>query len=264
MRSKAVLIRDKHTVSVDTVELNNGWLWPVLAAPLVGSFMGVLIARLPHGEGAWRGVATGRSACPACGHALGVPDLVPIASFLVLRGRCRFCKTPIPRYHLLVELAALAVALWAVAAGERGALLWAGCTLGWTLLTLGWIDAICLRLPDALTLPLIVAGLSEAAWLEPDMLAGRVIGAVAGYAGFRALAWTYRRLRGREGLGQGDAKLLAAGGAWVGGLLLPDVLLGAALAGLVWALRRGWPDAGERVPFGPFLAGGIWLVWLYV
>ena len=249
---------------MDTVELNNGWLWPVLAAPFVGSFLGVLIARLPRGEGAWRGVATGRSACPACGHRLGVRDLVPIASFLALRGRCRFCAAPIPRFHLWVELAALAVAAWAAGAGERGALLRAGCALGWTLLTLGWIDAGCLRLPDALTLPLILAGLAEAAVLEPETLTGRAAGAAVGYAGFRALAWAYRRLRGREGLGQGDAKLLAAGGAWVGGLLLPDVLLGAALVGLAWALRRGRPDAAERVPFGPFLAGGIWLVWLYL
>ena len=252
---------------MDTVELNNGWLWPVLAAPFIGSFLGVLIARLPQDlngrEGAWRSVAAGRSACPACGHVLGVPDLVPIASFLALQGRCRFCAAPIPRYHLWVELAALAVAVWAAVAGERGALLLAGCTLGWTLLTLGWVDAVCLRLPDALTLPLILAGLAEAAWLEPDTLTGRAVGAAAGYTGFRALAWAYRRLRGREGLGQGDAKLLAAGGAWVGGLLLPDVLLAAALAGLAWALRRGRPDANERVPFGPFLAAGIWVLWLY-
>ncbi len=253
---------------MDTVELINGrdiwlWLWPVLAAPFVGSFLGVLVARLPLGAGAWRGVVLGRSACPSCGHTLGARDLVPVASFLALRGRCRFCAAPIAHFHLWIELAALGIALWAAGAGEDSALLWAGCALGWTLLALGWIDATCLRLPDALTLPLILAGLGEAAWLEPEALTGRALGAAAGYTGFRALAWAYRWLRGREGLGRGDAKLLAAAGAWVGILLLPTVLLGAALAGLAWACRRGRPDPAERLPFGPFLAASLWLVWLY-
>ncbi len=254
---------------MDAVELINGrealwqgvggWLWPVLVAPFVGSFLGVLIARLPAG----RSVVLGRSVCPACDHALGARDLVPIASFVVLRGRCRFCARPIERFHLWVELSALTIALWAAAAGQSGAVLWAGCLLGWTLLALAWIDAVCLRLPDVLTLPLILAGLAEAALLEPDVLTGRAVGAAAAYAGLRLLAWTYRRFRGREGLGQGDAKLLAAAGAWVGGALLPDVLLGAALAGLAWAVRRGRPNPGERVPFGPFIAVSAWLVWLY-
>ncbi len=247
------------------VELINGWvasgaLWPVAAAPFVGSFCGVLIRRLPAG----RGVVGGRSACEACGHALGVRDLVPVASFLALRGRCRFCGAPIGWDTLAVELAAMAVAGWAVLAGLDGAVLWASCVLGWTLLTLAWIDAVCQRLPDVLTLPLILAGLAEAAWLEPEALSARAFGAACGYTAFWAVAWAYRRARGREGLGLGDAKLLAAGGAWVGGWLLGDVVLAAALAGLAWALRRGRPDLAARVPFGPFLAGGIWLVWLYL
>ncbi len=248
---------------MDTVELINGWVggWigPVAAAPVVGSFLGVLVARLPAG----RGVVGGRSACPACGHALGPADLVPVASFLALRGRCRYCAAPIAPFHLWVELAAFGVAAWAAAAGERGALLWCGCVLGWTLLALAWIDARCQRLPDALTLPLLLAGLGEAAWLEPQGLTDRAFGAALGAAGLYALAWAYRRLRGREGLGGGDAKLLAAGGAWVGAGVLADVLLVAALGGLAWACRRGWPDPSARLAFGPFLAGGIWLAWLY-
>jgi leader peptidase (prepilin peptidase)/N-methyltransferase len=86
---------------------------------------------------------------------------------------------------------------------------------------------------------------------------------VAGYLGFRLLGAVFRRLRGREGLGQGDAKLLAAGGAWVGAWQLPDVLLAAACSALAYAFRKGKPDAAERIPFGPFLAAGIWLMWLY-
>jgi leader peptidase (prepilin peptidase)/N-methyltransferase len=246
------------------VELINGWVadgqvWPVLAAPFIGSFCGVWIARLPAG----RGVVWGRSACPACGHALGVADLLPVLSFCALRGRCRYCAAPIPRMHLWVELAATGLALWAAATGIDGAVLWASCVLGWALLTLGWIDATCLRLPDALTLPLILAGLAEAAWLEPDALTGRAFGAAVGYTLLWGLALAYRKWRGRDGMGLGDAKLLAAAGAWVGVALLPQVLLGAALAGLAWALRHGRVNAREKIPFGVFLAAAAWVVWLY-
>ena len=246
------------------VELINGWIargavWPVAAAPFVGSFCGTLIRRLPAG----RGVVGGRSACEACGHALGVRDLVPVASFLAMRGRCRFCGARIGWDALAVELAAAGVAVWAVLAGLDGAMLWASCVLGWTLLTLAWIDAVCLRLPDVLTLPLILAGLAEAAWLEPEVLSGRAFAAATGYTVLWALSWAYRRARGREGLGLGDAKLLGAGGAWVGLAQLGDVVLGAALAGLLWAVRRGKPEWTVRTPFGPFLAAAIWIVWLY-
>ena len=241
-------------VNLVSVLGDGGW-WPILAAPFIGSFLGVLILRLPAG----RGVVSGRSACTACGRALGARDLVPVASFLLLRGKCRFCRAAIPRVHLWVELAAVGVALWAASSGEQGGQLWAGCALGWSLLALGWIDALCQRLPDALTLPLILGGIAEALWLEPDTVTGRALGAAVGYTALWALAWAYRRLRGREGLGLGDAKLLAAGGAWGGVALLPDVLLVSALAGLGWALARG----RTRIAFGPFLAGGIWVVWLY-
>jgi len=252
----------------DTVELINawaagmpGWAPQIICAPFIGSFAGVLIRRLPAG----RDVAWGRSACEACGHTLGLSDLVPIASFAALHGKCRFCAAPIAPAHLWAELSALGIAIWAAAGGgERGALLWAGCALGWTLLTLGWIDALCQRLPDILTLPLILAGLAEALLLEPDAVTSRALGAAIGYAGFRLLALAYRRLRGQEGLGQGDAKLLAAGGAWVGAWLLPDIMLAAATTALVFALRQGRIDRTARVAFGPFLGAGIWLVWLYV
>ncbi len=247
------------------VELINGWvtngaLWPVAAAPFVGSFCGTLIRRLPAG----RGFVGGRSMCEACGHVLSIPDLVPVASFLALRGRCRFCGARIGWDALAVELAATGVAVWAALAGLDGVLLWASCGLGWALLTLAWIDAVCLRLPDVLTLPLILAGLAEAAWLEPEALDARAFGAAVGYTALWAVAWAYRRVRRRDGLGLGDAKLLAAGGAWVGVWLLGDVILAAALGGLLWAVRQGRVNLSARVPFGPFLAGAIWVAWLYL
>ncbi len=233
-------------------------LIPILAAPFIGSFLGVLIRRLPEG----RPVALARSACPACGVALAAQDLVPLLSYAALRGRCRRCGAAIGRFHPAIELAAMAVAGWAAWADPDR--VWADCLLGWGLLALAWIDWEHFRLPDALNLPLIPAGLL-AAWIEdPDALLDRALAAVLGYALFRGVAWSYRRLRGREGLGQGDAKLLAVAGAWLGIAGLPDVLLIAALSGIGLAFTRGRQAlAGAPIPFGPALALGIWLVRLY-
>jgi len=249
------------------VELINGWisqgsLWPLLAAPFVGSFLGVLILRLPEG----RPVVAARSACEACGHVLGAAELVPILSYLVQHGRCRSCGARIAPFHLQVELAATLVAASA-ATQAAGALLWWSCVLGWTLLALAWTDARSWRLPDVLTLPLIAAGLAEAWSLEPDALPDRALGALTGYAAFWLVAALYRRTRKREGLGQGDWKLAASGGAWAGAGALGELIFVGAAAGLAWALLqrlRGQAMTGEtRIPFGAFLAFGIWVAWLY-
>lgn len=243
------------------VELTNGWI-PLAAGPAVGSFLGVLIRRLPAG----RPVAAARSACDACGAALGPAELIPLASYLALRGQCRHCGAPISAFHPAIEIAATLVPLSAWAAGGTGPLLWAGCVLGWTLLALAWIDVETWRLPDALTLPLVLAGLGEALWLEREAVADRALAAALAWLAFRAVSLTYRRLRGREGLGEGDAKLFAAGGAWLGTAALPAVLLGAALAGLgvaaVARLRGAAMDGGWRLPFGPCLSAAVWGVWL--
>jgi leader peptidase (prepilin peptidase) / N-methyltransferase len=124
-----------------------------------------------------------------------------------------------------------------------------------------------MRLPDRLTLPLLLGGLAEALVLEPDRTLDRAIGAIAGYLAFRLLAAAYLRARGRAGLGEGDAKLLAAAGAWVGWRALPFLVLLAAVAGLLAALlhglRRGGIEPRRRMCFGPFLAFAAWLVWLF-
>jgi leader peptidase (prepilin peptidase)/N-methyltransferase len=233
----------------------------VLVAPIVGSFLGVLIRRLPEG----RLLHPARSACDHCGHVLGPLELVPLVSWLALRGRCRACGQPIGIFHPAVELAALLVAgfAWSVAPGDAG-WVWATAGLGWILLALGWIDAEHRRLPDALTLPLIPAGLAVTLVLEPDALLDHAVAAVAGYAAFMALAATYRWWRGQDGLGEGDAKLLAAGGAWLGLEALPWTVCGAALIGLAMAalLRLRGKRMGRHtaLPFGPPLAAAIWFV----
>jgi leader peptidase (prepilin peptidase) / N-methyltransferase len=245
-----------HMVDADAV------VWSaVLAAPFIGSFLGVVVERLPDG----RPIARARSRCERCGTILTVRDLVPLLSWLAAGGRCRFCKRPLGWFYPGIELAALAVALISVSV-DSGEGVWLDCVLGWWLLALGWIDLRRWLLPDGLTLPLIVAGLGAAIAFESDGLTDRVLGVVAGYIGLRAVGFLYRALRGREGLGQGDAKLLAAAGAWVGVRALPQVVLLAAVAGLLAAacLRLGGVRLGAQsaLPFGPFLALGTWIIWL--
>ncbi len=237
--------------------------WYLLVAALpIGSFAGLIIDRLPAG----RPPIAGRSVCGHCGVALTVRDLVPVASWLATRGRCRHCGTWLGWFYPAVELAAVGVALLSLSV-DRGADAWIDAVFGWWLLALGWIDGRHMILPDGLTLPLIPLGLAAAAALQPEQLGDTVLGAAAGYLGLRAVAWAYRRLRGREGLGRGDAKLLAAAGAWVGASGLPSVLAGAALAALAavgMAALAGWRvERHAALPFGPFLAAATWLVWLY-
>jgi leader peptidase (prepilin peptidase)/N-methyltransferase len=233
----------------------------ILFAPVIGSFVGVIVRRLPEG----RALAWSRSRCERCGTALAARDLVPLVSWTVARGRCRYCGEAVGWFYPAIELAALAVALVAVTL-DRGERVWLDCFLGWWLLALAWIDARCWVLPDALTLPLIVAGLTEAALLEPDRLLDRAAGAVFGYLLLRGVSLGYRALRDRDGLGHGDAKLLSASGAWTGILALPQVVLIAALAALaavaVMYFRGVRMTAVSAVAFGPFIALATWSIWL--
>jgi leader peptidase (prepilin peptidase)/N-methyltransferase len=148
-----------------------------------------------------------------------------------------------------------------------GWLLWASVGLGWTLLTLAALDHRTFVLPDTLTLPLIPAGLVVAWAIDPGLLIGHVLGALAGFTSFAAIAGAYRRARDREGLGLGDAKLLAAAGAWLGWQALPSVVLIAAASGLALALAVALGGAKlawtSKVAFGPHLALAFWLVWLF-
>jgi leader peptidase (prepilin peptidase)/N-methyltransferase len=238
------------------------WWLPVVAGPFVGSFLGVLVTRLPAAEP----VIAGRSRCPHCAHPLGPRDLVPLASWLASGGRCRYCSRPLGLFYPAIELAAALVAGWA-ALIVTGWPLWATCALGWTLLALAVLDQRHLVLPDELTLPLLVAGLIVAYLLNADAAIDHAIGAAAGFAALFVLATVYKRVRGREGLGLGDAKLLAAAGAWVSWTGLASVVLVASATALIVVLARTVfgrrVAADERIPFGPYLCLATWLVWLY-
>lgn len=157
---------------------------------------------------------------------------------------------------------------WASATAPFGPVLLASLVLGWTLLVLAAVDVAVFRLPDVLTLPLTAAGLL-AAWLLPaaDGWPDHLAGSVAGYGFLALFAWSFRKLRGYDGLGMGDAKLMAAAGAWLGWRALPSVLLLGCLGGLLWWLLARFAAKGEhadpRIPFGAPLCAAVWLTWLY-
>lgn len=198
-----------------------------------------------------------RSACPACGHTLTAVENIPLFSWVWLRGRCRYCRAPIsPRYPLVELLAALlsGLVIWRLGSDVNGlgALL-----LVWTMLALAFIDLDTQFLPDDLTLPLLWVGLlfNLSGIFTP--LPDAVIGAAAGYLLLWLVYWGYRLATGKEGMGYGDFKLLAALGAWLGWTMLPLIVLLSsavgALVGLMLILLRGH-QRDKPIPFGPFLA----------
>jgi leader peptidase (prepilin peptidase)/N-methyltransferase len=228
---------------------------------IVGSFVAALVLRWT----ADRSVIHGRSACDNCGRTLAAIDLIPVLSFVVLRGRCRTCHTPIDRSHLAIELLAVTIGVVAglTSPGPTGA---AGAVFGWLLLGLGALDLAAFWLPDRLTATLAAGGLiSGFAGLAPD-LEERLWGGIAGFGVLWLVGEGYRRFRGREGLGGGDPKLLGAIGLWLGWRLLPAVLLIASLFGLgvvMGAALRGRPMARDvALPFGVFLAAAAYPAWV--
>ena len=256
--------------------------WAALLGLIVGSFLNVVILRLPRRmEAQWRqeaqrclelptdaelppGIVRKASHCPHCQHPLGVRDNIPLLSWLMLRGRCRYCQAPISIQYPLVELAAALVGGITVIHTGANLHALAAMGLGWALLTLAVIDIRTQLLPDAITLPLLWAGLLLSLWPFGPAPADAVIGAAIGYLSLWSVYWLFRLLTGKEGMGHGDFKLLAALGAWMGaGALLPIILLSSLVGavvgiGLILSRRQ---QQGVPMAFGPFLAAAGWL-WL--
>ena len=228
-------------------------------APITGSFLGVLALRIPAG----RKVLIDRSACDACGHVLGLLDLMPVVNWMVSRGRCRYCGERVSPFYPLIELAALAVVLWAwtVASGPE---LWAGSILGWLLMVLALINTRHFTLPNELVLPLITVGFAAAAITGTGAMVDSLAGAGIGFGWGLAMPAVDAKFDLRAGVGSGEARLLAAAGAWVGWRGLPDVAVVALLAALAIAVVHGRArSAARRLPVGACVCLATWLAWLY-
>jgi leader peptidase (prepilin peptidase)/N-methyltransferase len=242
----------------------------------VGSFLNVVIHRLPKMmEREWQAqcaelrgeapstageplsLARPRSRCPACGHPISALENIPLVSYLMLRGKCAGCGTGIPLRYPVVEAATgllSAYAAWHFGPSLQavGALL-----LAWALIALAAIDFDTQLLPDSITLPLLWAGLAFnlAGTYVPLEMA--VLGAMAGYLSLWSVYWLFKLATGKEGMGYGDFKLLAALGAWLGWQMLPAIILLSSVVGaavgltLIVAVRHG---RNVPIPFGPYLA----------
>jgi leader peptidase (prepilin peptidase)/N-methyltransferase len=228
---------------------------------IIGSFLATIVSRWPRDDSVMRG----RSRCDGCGRALNGFELIPLIGGWIARGKCRTCGATIDPVHPFVEAGAaiiggLCFALFPLPAAALFAI------GGWLLLTLAVLDARHFWLPDALNFPLAAIGLTLGDWGLPAPFEDRVIGAVAGAALLVLVSVSYKWLRGRDGLGLGDAKLLGAIGAWLGWQLLPLVLLVASVTALIWVLFRSLcgraMEATTRVPLGTFLCVAVVPAWL--
>ena len=253
-----------------------GWILAALIGLQLGSFLNVVVWRLPlMMQRQWEAecaelqgaisepaqetfnLSTPGSHCPVCKTALRAADLVPVLSYLWLKGKCAHCGVTVSVRYPLVELAV--ALLWGFCAWRWGfsveAFAWAG--FGSVLLALALIDADTMLLPDSLTLPLLWAGILCASFgvIQLSLLQS-VWGAAAGYGVLWAVQAVFKLITGKQGMGEGDYKLLAALGAWLGWMVLPMVVLIASLLGVVVALGMRWRGslkAGEPLPFGPNL-----------
>jgi leader peptidase (prepilin peptidase)/N-methyltransferase len=242
----------------------------------IGSFLNVVIHRLPLMlERGWKqesadllgvivpatpaiSLAVPRSRCPSCGHTIAWHENIPLASWLWLRGRCSACKARISSRYPVIEVGT--GALFALVGWRFGAqpvvLLW--CAFSAALVALAAIDWDTTLLPDSMTLPLLWAGMVSAAlgWTIP--LGDALWGAVAGYLSLWSVYWLFKLTTGKEGMGFGDFKLLAALGAWLGLKMILPIVLAASLIGAIVGIAMKMSAAlreGRYVPFGPFLAG---------
>lgn len=252
---------------------------------LVGSFLNVVILRLPRRlEWQWKrdareileipdlydppppGIVVERSHCPHCGHRLAWYENIPVLSWLALRGRCRSCRAPISLQYPLVELLTallFVVCVWRFGFGWKGfgAMVFTG-----FLVALSGIDLRTRLLPDQLTLPLLWLGMVAAV---ENLFVGQkaaMTGAMVGYLSLWSVYWVFKQLTGKEGMGHGDFKLLAAIGAWTGlHGILPTILLSSlvgAVVGSLWLVAKG-RDRATPIPFGPYLAFAGWITFFW-
>ncbi|MCR6651656.1 MAG: A24 family peptidase [Cellvibrionaceae bacterium] len=267
------------------------WVGVVVLGLAVGSFLNVVIYRLPvMMQNEWRrecdeylrdqgqpltkqtkseqkfNLAYPNSRCPKCGHSIKPWQNIPVVSYVLLKGACANCKTKIsPRYPIIEASTALLGALifWHFGASPQALL---GLVLLWSLISLTMIDADHYLLPDSITLPLMWLGIIANMFGTYTSLENSVIGAIAGYLSLWTLYWGFKLATGKEGMGYGDFKLLAALGAWMGWQYLPLIILLSSAVGAVLgiaAILLMGRDKAKPLPFGPYLAvaGFIAFIW---
>lgn len=266
---------------------SSSYIWVAIVALfglMVGSFLNVVIYRLPvMMQREWElqaaevtghsieqtdtfNLSTPRSRCPHCGHAITAIENVPVISYLFLGGKCRGCRASISaRYPLIEALTAIlsGVVAWQFGFGTAciGALL-----LTWSLIALTFIDLDHQLLPDKITLPLIWLGLFFNLFGVFTDLSSSVIGAIAGYLSLWTVFHLFRLITGKEGMGYGDFKLLAALGAWMGWQMLPMIVLLSSLVGAIVGISLILLRNHQRdipIPFGPYLAAAGWIAFLW-
>jgi len=253
------------------------WLTVLVFSLAIGSFLNVVIHRVPRQLlWAWDstdnrgpkppGVAWPGSHCPSCEHPLSWRDNLPILSYALLRGRCRYCAQSISLRYPLTEALCAALSLAVFAQFGLSLMTVTALFFTWFLLVLAFVDLEHFLLPDRFTMPLMAMGLIVNAYGGFVDLNSAMIGAAVGYLSLWVIFHAFRLLTGKEGLGYGDFKLLAAIGAWVGWQLLPIVVLLSAGTGAIIGITMlvtGRHKKGQPLPFGPYLAGGGWLGLLY-
>ncbi|GGB36972.1 type 4 prepilin-like proteins leader peptide-processing enzyme [Oceanisphaera marina] len=256
----------------------------ILLGLLIGSFLNVVIHRLPLMlQREWQqecaelngastateptfNLCTPRSRCPHCQQQLSALDNIPLLSWLFLRGRCRYCKAGISKRYPLIELSAAALSAFAIWRFGASPQLLAALIFSWALLCMTMIDIDHLLLPDNLTLPLLWLGLLLNIDTLFVSLQDAVLGAAIGYGVLWSLYWVFKLATGKEGMGYGDFKLLAALGAWFGWQAVLPILLLSSVAGSILGLSLMASkrlSAERALPFGPALAlaGWIYLIW---
>lgn len=252
---------------------------------IIGSFLNVVILRVPPLlEHDWRcqcrellrlepdqderppGIVHTRSKCPKCDHPISAIENIPLLSYLVLRGKCSACKVRISLRYPLVELTTailFAITIWHFGPNLQGL---TALFLTAFLIALAGIDADHQLLPDNMTLPLLWAGILLNFWSVHTDLAASVMGAIAGYLALWSIYHLFRLLTGKEGMGYGDFKLLAALGAWLGWQMLPLVVLLSSIVGALFGLilmGTGKMKRDSPMPFGPFIAAAGWIALLW-
>ena len=252
---------------------------------MVGSFLNVVVHRLPimlerswqyeyqsyfHPEQAQAtapyNLVKPDSQCPKCGHKIRAWENIPLLSWLLLKGQCSQCATPISARYPMVELLTGLLSAWMAWHWGFGWPLLAALLFTWLLVAMTFIDLDKMLLPDQLTLPLLWLGLlasTQSLFVGP---VDAIIGAVAGYLSLWSVYWGFKLLTGKEGMGHGDFKLLAALGAWLGWQYLPMVILASSFVGAIigiLVLSIQGKDKGQAIPFGPYLAIAGLLTFLY-